>query len=119
MTIRLYMDEDAMRRPLVVALRSRGADVLTAGEAGMAGRPDEDQLDFAATHGRAVYSYNVGDFCRLHGEWLSGERLHAGIVLARQQQFSIGEQMRRLLRLMAVVPAEDMRNRLEFLSAWE
>ena len=35
MTIRLYFDEDTMDKALVLALRARGAEVLTAQEAGM------------------------------------------------------------------------------------
>jgi hypothetical protein len=30
----------------------------------------------------------------------------------------VGEQMRRLLRLMAAKSAEEMENQVEFLSAW-
>lgn len=44
--------------------------------------------------------------------------LHIGMVLARQQQYAVGEYMRRLLRLMAHRTAEEMHNRVEFLSAW-
>jgi len=40
------------------------------------------------------------------------------MVLSRQQQYSIGEQMRRLLKLIAATTAEEMYNRLEFLSDW-
>jgi hypothetical protein len=43
---------------------------------------------------------------------------HAGMVLARQQQYGVGEDMRRLLRLMTHRTAEEMYNREEFLSAW-
>jgi len=43
---------------------------------------------------------------------------HAGVVLAQQQRYAVGEQMRRLLALMASQTAEEMRNRVEFLSAW-
>jgi hypothetical protein len=42
---------------------------------------------------------------------------HAGIILAAQQRYSVGEQMRRLLRLISALTAEEMRNRIEFLSA--
>jgi hypothetical protein len=35
-----------------------------------------------------------------------------------QQRYSVGEQMRRLLRLIKTLTAEEMRNRIEFLSAW-
>jgi len=38
--VRLYLDEDAMRRSLVFALRARNLDVLTAADAGMINRAD-------------------------------------------------------------------------------
>jgi hypothetical protein len=34
------------------------------------------------------------------------------------QRYSIGEQTHRLLRLINTLTAEDMENRLEFLSGW-
>ena len=46
--IKLYLDEDAFARRSVNALRSRGIDVLTAIEAKMINRDDEEHLDFAA-----------------------------------------------------------------------
>lgn len=76
MIIRLYVDEDALDKDLIRALRARGRDYLTQGKS------------------------------------------HAGIVLAQQQGYSVGEQMRRLLKLIAVKSAEEMRNQIEFLSAW-
>jgi hypothetical protein len=118
MTIRLYCDEDSMRHSLVLALRKRGVDILTALEAETTEETDERQLAFAAAQGRAVYSFNVGDFCRLHSQWLAQQRSHAGIVLARQQQFSLGEQIRRLARLIGALSEVEMRNRLEFLGDW-
>jgi hypothetical protein len=39
------------------------------------------------------------------------------MVLAPQQRYSVGEQMRRLLKLMAAKSAEEMENQVEFLSA--
>jgi flavorubredoxin len=100
-------------------VRKRGVDILTALEAGTTKQSDEQQLAFAAAQGRAIYSFNMGDFCRLHSQWLSQKRSHAGIVVARQQHYSVGEQMRRLLRLVGRVSAEEMHNRLEFLSDWD
>ncbi len=118
MIVRLYCDEDSVQHALVFALRKRGVDIVTSLEAGTTKQSDERQLDYAAAQGRVIYSFNVGDFCRLHSQWLSQNRPHAGIVVARQQHYSIGEQMRRLLRLVARVSAEEMQNRLEFLSDW-
>lgn len=118
MKVRLYCDEDTMRHAMVMALRKRGVDVLTAFEAGTTAETDERQLAFAAAQGRAIYSFNVSHFCRLHSQWLAQQRPHAGIVLARQRQFPVGEQIRRLARLMGALSAEELQNRLEFLSDW-
>ena len=40
MNIRLYVDEDALDKDLIRALRARGVDVTTALEAGMIERDD-------------------------------------------------------------------------------
>lgn len=116
--LRLYFDEDAMDDALVGALRVRGVDVLTAFEAGMIERPDEEHLDYATGQGRVLYTFNVADFCRIHVEYQSSSRPHAGIVLGRQKQYSIGEQMRRLIKIIAARSPEQMTNHFEFLSAW-
>lgn len=63
-------------------------------------------------------SFNVRDFYRLHIAFLSQGRAHAGIIFARQQRYSVGDQMRRLLSLIAAKSAEEMENHVEFLSAW-
>jgi Tfp pilus assembly protein PilZ len=75
-------------------------------------------LDHAAAQQRVLYSYNVGDFYRLHTASLAQGKSHAGIILAQQQRYSIGEQIRRLLKLISATSAEEMKNRVEFLSAW-
>src|SRR5436309_7653218 len=118
MSLPLYIDEDSMDRDLVRALRARGIDVTTALEAGMTARTDADQLDFATAQRRVLYTFNVGDFCRLHSEYLSAGKIHAGIVVSQQQHYSVGEQMRRLARLLYERTAAQMTNRLEFLSNW-
>jgi hypothetical protein len=115
---RLYLDEDSMRRSLVFGLRARNVDVLTALEAEMINRADEDHLAAAAASGRVLYTFNVADYCILHQAWISQGRFHAGIVVAPQQRYSTGEEIRRLMRLAGSLTSEEMRNRIEFLSAW-
>jgi len=115
---RLYIDEDSGDRDLVRALRARGVDVLTAQEVGMIERTDAEHLQFAAEQNRVLYSFNRGDFLRLHSLCLAEGRTHAGILLARQQHYSVGEQMRRVLKVMALKSSADMGNSVEFLSAW-
>lgn len=45
-------------------------------------------------------------------------KTHGGIILAKQQNYSVGEQLRRLLKLIAIKSVEEMQNQVEFLSAW-
>ena len=115
---RLCLDEDSMDRALVAALRARGVDVLTALEADMIERNDADHLTHSTSVDRVLLTCNIGDFCRLHHEWLSSGRPHAGIVCMPQQGLSIGPRLRCLLRLLAAVSAEEMWSRLAFLSNW-
>ena len=119
MKICLYMDEDSMDHDLVAALRLRGVDVTTALEQGMIDRDDSEQLSYATAHGRVLCSFNARDFIRLHSEYLAQGKQHAGIILVQQQRYTVGEHMRRLLKLIAGRPAETMQNHIEFLSAWE
>ncbi len=119
MTVRLYVDEDALDNDLVSALRMRGVDVITAREAGMIEQKDEVHLEYATRQGRVLLSFNVGDFYRLHTGFLREGKSHTGIILARQQRYSVGEQMRRLLKLIATKSAEEMSNQVEYLSAWD
>ena len=114
--IRLYLDEDAQRTSLVRALRARQIDVLTANEAGEIGVSDGEQLAFAVSHDRTVFTFNRGDFARLHAEYLQRSQDHAGIIVSDQLEISV--VIRRLLRLLDGRKAEDMRNWLEFLSNW-
>jgi len=116
--IRLYFDEDAMDGDVVRGVRARGIDATTAVGCRMIRRDDEEHLAFAAAQGRTLVSFNVSDFHELHTAWLSAGRDHAGVILGRQKRYSIGEQIRRLVRLIGSLTAEEMRNREEFLARW-
>ena len=107
------MDSD-----LVAALRSRGVAVVTPVDSGLIGKTDEEQLAFAVSRGCVLYTFNICDFYGLHEQWLNARREHAGLILASQQRFSVGEQLRRILRLRTSRTMVEMRNRVEFLSNW-
>lgn len=64
---RLYADED-FPLDVVKELRKLGHDVVTTPDANRAGQriPDDDQLSFAQTEGRAIMTLNRRDFVRLH-----------------------------------------------------
>ena len=112
------MDQDSGNHAVVVALRSSGIDVLTAEEAGQKRLTDPEQLSFANEAGRAIVTANLIDFARLHSEWTAAGRVHSGIIVRRNQQMSIGDQIRTLLSLAAAFGALSLANRFEYLEAW-
>ena len=76
---------------------------------------DTEQLEFATEQGRVIYTFNAGDFARLHREFLQQGRPHAGIVVIPEQCYSIGQKVRRLAAFVQATSAESMANRIEFL----
>ncbi|MBI5471598.1 MAG: DUF5615 family PIN-like protein [Ignavibacteriae bacterium] len=116
--IRLYLDEDSMAHDLIAALRMRGWDVTTSREMHMNRHSDEEHLNTATQQGRVLFSFNRGDFCRIHKRYALEGKHHTGIIVANQQQYSVGETMRRILHLAAAKTSDDMRDRVEFLSTW-
>lgn len=105
-----------MRASIVRALRARQVDVATALEAGLTGGSDEDNLAYAAAYSRTLFSFNRGDFVKLHTQFLAQNRHHAGIIVS--DQLETGIIVRRLLKLYHARSAEDMQDWLEFLSNW-
>lgn len=110
-----YLDEDAGKKSLTNGLRNVGIDVMTTAEADRLGSSDDSQLIWATEQRRVIYSFNVGDFCRLHKAYLEQQQEHSGIVLAAKQSYAIGEQLRGLLKLVESLEAENMANQLVFL----
>jgi hypothetical protein len=115
--IRVYLDEDSQDQSLLRALRARHVDVITVKETQTEGYIDEAQLRLATVQNRVLYSHNIGDFCQLHSEFLINGQFHAGIALL-SQDYSVGEQVKAILELIVNRTAEEMQNRLEFLSQY-
>ena len=107
--IRLYLDEDVHKR-VASALRLRHFDVVSAHEVAGWGLTDEEQLSYAVTEGRALFTYNIADYLQLHLNWLRSGKEHYGIIVS--DQISISETMRRLLNLLNRVTADEARNRV-------
>jgi hypothetical protein len=64
---RLFTDED-MQAAVAVQLRAAGLDAIATPEANRLGESDVSQLRWAAQQGRALATYNVADFARMHYE---------------------------------------------------
>jgi len=113
--IRLYVDEDAGEHAVVQGLRIRGLDVLTTVEANRCGVTDGDQLAFAVQKRRAIDTFKVVDFARLHRNDLDAGVEHWGIIVLPDQRCSTGEKIRRLAGFISAVTSAEMINRMEYL----
>ena len=84
MTLRIYLDEN-VDTLLARRLRDEGYDAISALEAGRAHQriPDEEQLAYAASEGRAIFSHNIKDYSPLAVAWSGTGREHSGIILSR------------------------------------
>ena len=104
MTSPLYCDHDSSDEALVRQLQLALVDVLTAEEAGNRRLSDPEQIEFAASVGRVIYTANKRDYARLHTEWISTGRRHAGIILRTEQKADVGRQLRALFAVLAAHP---------------
>jgi hypothetical protein len=115
--LRLF-DDDVSATAVVRGLRSRDIDLVTSLEAGMFGKPDPEHLAFATSVGRVCCSGNRRDYARLHSEYMTSGKHHAGIILITQQKWGAGEQVRRLMALVGALDDVAMIDSLEYLSRW-
>lgn len=111
---RLYLDEDVYSG-VALGLRHRGFDVLTTVDAGLAGSTDEEQLNFASLQQRALFTFNRGDFARIHYHLLSVGQSHSGIIVSRQ--FPVGVVVKNLCVLLSHYRVEDIHNQLIWLTS--
>lgn len=116
--IRLYIDEDASRNSFVLALRDQNFNVLTTAEAGNLGLIDSEQLIWSTNHNRAIYTFNVKDYCQLHKMYMSEMKQQSGIIIVPRQSYSVGEQLRSLKKLISSISSEEIKNKLIFLGMY-
>jgi hypothetical protein len=71
----------------------------------------EEQLAFAASVRRTLFTQNVRDYRMLHFAWAAASRGHGGIVAPGDQRASIGDQIRALGQLDAMESDVGLANR--------
>ena len=74
--LKLYLDED-VPEAVATGLRLRGYDVVTVREAGRKGLSDIEQLKYASSEKRVVFTFNVADFCEMHSKLMKEGFNHA------------------------------------------
>ena len=114
--IKVFTDEMIAPR-LASQSQRRGYDVLSCRAAGRVnlGISDEDQLIFASSQGRAIYTFNYADFAELDARWRAAGRSHAGIIVSVDLNSEPAEMLRRLLRHLDTIDPADQRDRLMIL----
>lgn len=81
----------------------------------MTGTTDIAQLQFAVAQQRCLFSFNRGDFARLHLDTIAQDEHHFGIILSPQH--TVGVIVRRLAALMTEHTADDLLDQLVWLKA--
>jgi hypothetical protein len=105
--VKLYVDADITPK-LARALRERGHEVLSAHEAGNADASDNEQMAYAVAEGRALLTCNAGDFTTIFEDYWYADCEHSGVIVS--EQLELGEMIRRVVRLLDAVDADEMRN---------
>jgi len=109
---KLYLDEDVHKK-VATALRLKGYDVVSAHEVQNQSLSDKRQLEYAVSEQRVIFTFNAGDFDRLHKEYLKTGRERYGILLSRQQP--IGETIRRLTTFLFSHSGKNLKNGIYWL----
>jgi predicted nuclease of predicted toxin-antitoxin system len=115
----IYTDEDVGPH-LAPALQRRRYTAQSTVEAGNFENSDEAQLIYATAQGMAFLTYNIQDFIPLARSWYLAGREHAGIILSEQfSQRQFGELLRRVLRLLDRLTADELYNQVIFLQQFK
>ncbi|HHT9145830.1 MAG TPA: DUF5615 family PIN-like protein [Candidatus Wunengus sp. YC61] len=113
--IKLYLDED-VPEAIALSLRLRGYDVVTVKETGRKGLTDIEQLKYASSENRVIFTHNIADFYKIHSDFIKKELEHGGIIFSKQ--LPIGVIVKALLKLISNLNYEKVRNDLTWLSDW-
>lgn len=110
--IELYLDEDVH---VVVAdlLRGRGFVATTARDEKQLERTDEEQLAYAVSQHKTLLTHNRHDFEALARAYARAGEAHYGIILAtRHPPYEV---VRRLMRFLNHVTANEMRDQVRYI----
>ena len=111
----LFLDED-VPEAIAVALGLRGFDVTRTRETRRKGLTDTEQLDYAHSEQRILFTHNIADFAKIHLEYIKKGKEHSGIILSKQ--VPIGVIVKALLKLLSTSEAKNGQNRIIWLSDW-
>ncbi len=112
---RFLADHDLNEHILLGLMRREPlADILRAREAGIADRPDDEVLAFAAEQGRIVLSHDVNTMTAAARQRLAGRLPMAGLLLIRQGD-PMGDILDSLVLVWSATQAEEWTGVMAFL----
>lgn len=101
--------DESVSNAITKGLRMRGIDVTTSPEKGLMGSSDEEQLAYALSQGRVIFTFD-DDFLVLSSMGLE----HWGIIYSHQRQ-SIGKIISDLVLIWECLEPDYMYKNVEFL----
>jgi Domain of unknown function (DUF5615) len=113
---KLHLNEHLSPR-LAQQLRRHGFDVTSTQESELLSKSDRDQLEYCCMQKRAILTFNIDDFTLLHEEFIAAEKEHWGIILSTREP--IGVLLRRLLRLLNSLTADELKNQIQWLNEFK
>ena len=117
--IKLYLDE-MIPVALAEVLNQYGHNAITAKQANMLGKDDNEQLAYAASRGRVILTFNIKDFIGLHKKWLADGKSHNGIIVSPEIRMTQFRHLLNLcLKMLNSVTSEEMVNSLYFLQKFQ
>jgi len=73
-----------------------------------------ESVDIAIDNKAVLFTHDT-DFLGLAARWIEDDKIHSGIIYSHQNDYGIGECIRRLKFFATILTAEDMINHIEFL----
>lgn len=123
MPLRYYLDTH-IAGAVAIQLRTHGIDVVRCEEVGLAGTGDSQHLECATRQDRAVVTHDE-DFLRLHFEWQTQGKEHAGIMFVHprlQGRKNIGKVVKELAEYHDLIEGgagtveADIRNQVRYIT---
>lgn len=108
-SIRFHLDEN-VNHSIARGLRRRGIDVTTSSDVGLVGASDPEQLAFAQSQGRVIFTHD-DDFLTM----LNQASQHPGLVFCKRNRRTLGQIIRFLLLMWEALDPEEMQNKVEYI----
>ena len=108
--MKIYADEN-IENSIIEGLRRRKIEIVSAGELGLAGKPDEFHVK-KAYEMKAVILTHDADFLRIAS---SPKVNHRGIIYSHPRNVSPGQCIRGVELITSILTDKEMENHIEFL----